>query len=121
MSKPSVKPTLTQNPWTTYRRLLDYAFRYRGRLILGLLCGVVYGAANGGLMWVLKGGFEQVFDVTDAPLRQVVLFMLLLPAIGLLRGLAEYGSKYYVQWVGNRVVMDLRDAMFAHLNRLSLG
>ena len=121
MSKPSVKPTLTQNPWTTYRRLLDYAFRYRGRLILGLLCGVVYGAANGGLMWVLKGGFEKVFDVTDAPLRQVVLFMLLLPAIGLLRGLAEYGSKYYVQWVGNRVVMDLRDAMFAHLNRLSLG
>lgn len=109
------------NPWQVYRRLVTYAFRYRGRLILGLLSGAVYGAANGGFMWVLKGGFNKVFDVTEIPLRDLILFMMLIPAVGLIRGLAEYGSKYFIQWVGNRVVMDLRDAMFAHINRLSLG
>ena len=115
------KAGIEDNAWRTYRRLLGYAFRYRGHLIVGLLCGLAYGGANGGLMWVLKGGLNKVFDVTNIPLGQAVAFMLLLPVIGLVRGLAEYGSKYYIQWVGNRVVMDLRDAMFAHLNRLSLG
>jgi ATP-binding cassette, subfamily B, bacterial MsbA len=121
MSKPEPKVQSAINPWNTYRRLLQYAFRYRGRLLLGLACGILFGAANGGFMWVLKGGFSKVFDVTDAPLRDIMFFMLLIPVVGLVRGIAEYGSKYYIQWVGNRVVLDLRDAMFAHLNRLSLG
>jgi len=110
-----------KNPWVTYRRLLSYAFRYRGRLILGLLCGLLYGAANGAFMWVLKGGFNTVFSITDAPMREIVLVMLFIPLVGLIRGASEYVSKYYIQWVGNRVVMDLRDAIFAHINRLSLG
>ena len=109
------------NAWQIYRRLLGYAFRYRGRLLLGLLAGLVYGAANGGLMWVLKGGFDTVFDINKLPLRDVLVFVMLIPVVGLIRGVSEYASKYYVQWVGNRVVLDLRDAMFAHLNRLSLG
>ncbi|HMO51695.1 MAG TPA: ABC transporter transmembrane domain-containing protein [Kiritimatiellia bacterium] len=109
------------NAWVAYRRLLGYAFRYRGRLALGLLFGLLYGAANGGLMWVLKGGFDSVFDLREISLRETLFFVLLLPVVGLIRGIAEYGSKYLVQWVGNRVVLDLRDAMFAHLNRLSLG
>jgi subfamily B ATP-binding cassette protein MsbA len=50
-----------------------------------------------------------------------LFFVFLLPLLGFARGLAEYCCNYFVQWVGNRVVMDLRDAMFAHLNRLSLG
>lgn len=120
MAQPENKQDRT-NAWLVYKRLLGYAFRYRGRLIIGLLCGVVYGAANGALMWVLKGGFDTVFDINKMPLRDVLLFVILLPLVGLVRGLSEYGSKYYVQWVGNRVVLDLRDAMFAHLNRLSLG
>ncbi len=109
------------NAWTIYRRLLAYALRYKGRLLFGLLCGVVYGAANGGLMWVLKGGFDAVFDLEQIELHQLLVAVFLLPVVGLVRGLSEYGSKYLVQWVGNRVVMDLRDALFAHLNRLSLG
>lgn len=114
-------PPPKTNAWQIYRRLLGYAFRYRGRLLLGLVAGLMYGAANGGLMWVLKGGFDTVFDIEKMPLRDVLVFVMLIPVVGLIRGLSEYVSKYQVQWVGNRVVLDLRDAMFAHLNRLSLG
>jgi subfamily B ATP-binding cassette protein MsbA len=121
MSRKPPPPTLTKPAWETYRRLLGYAFRYRSRLVLGLLSGVLFGASNALIMWVMKGGLDRVFNVIEAPTRDVILFLLLFPLLGLLRGLTEYASKYYVQWVGNRVVMDLRDAMFAHLNRLSLG
>jgi len=111
-----------QNAWAVYRRLLGYALRYRARVLSGLLCGVVYGASNGGLLWALKDGFEKVFDVErQMPLKETLIFIMLLPLVGLIRGVSEYGSKYLIQWVGSRVVMDLRDGMFAHLNKLSLG
>ena len=38
-----------------------------------------------------------------------------------LNSLAVFASLYYLQWVGQRVVMDLRVKLFAHLQRLSLG
>lgn len=118
-NEPSNKPSA--NPWVIYRRLLSYAFRYRGRLVIGLLAGLAYGSANGAFMWVLKGGFNTVFDLKQTSMREALVFMLLIPLVGLARGVTEYISKYQIQWVGHRVVLDLRDAMFAHLNRLSLG
>ncbi len=121
MSNEEYISKVSPNAWHIYRRLLQYAFRYRGRLIFGLLCGGIYGAANGGMMWVLKGGFEQVFDVAEATAGQLMMFLILLPTVAFFRGIAEYASKYYIQWVGNRVVLDLRDNLFAHLNRLSVG
>lgn len=44
-----------------------------------------------------------------------------LMVIIVLNSLAYFASIYYLQWVGQRVVMDLRVKLFAHLQRLSLG
>jgi subfamily B ATP-binding cassette protein MsbA len=42
------------------------------------------------------------------------------PLLALLRGLGDFGSKYFIKWVGNRVIMDLRNLMFGHLLDLSI-
>ena len=46
---------------------------------------------------------------------------MMLPLVGLLRGGADYMAKYQIRWVGSRVVMELRNAIFAKLNALSLS
>lgn len=52
----------------------------------------------------------------------LILFTaLMLPLVGIIRGVADYMSKYQIRWVGSRVVMDLRNALFAKLNALSLS
>ena len=111
------------NAWQVYRRLLGYAFCYRRRLGLGLLFGILYSAANGGLLWMLQPGIDTAFgiEIDRSQIQQTLFFVFLLPVLGFARGLAEYCCNYFVQWVGNRVVLDLRDSMFAHLNRLSLA
>ena len=38
----------------------------------------------------------------------------------LLLGIGNYLSTYFVEWVGNRVVMDLRTELFAHIHQLPL-
>ena len=38
-----------------------------------------------------------------------------------LRGIGQFFNAYLLQWVGNRVVMDMRVATFSHLQDLSVG
>jgi ABC-type multidrug transport system fused ATPase/permease subunit len=37
-----------------------------------------------------------------------------------IRGPIEYYRQYFAQWVGNKILYDIRDRMFAHLQKLSL-
>ncbi|OGA26685.1 MAG: lipid A export permease/ATP-binding protein MsbA, partial [Betaproteobacteria bacterium RIFCSPLOWO2_02_FULL_68_150] len=63
---------------------------------------------------LLDGGFGQ----GSAPALQPQWFAAALLGIFLARGLLSFASSYFMAWVGNRVILDLRAAMFARLLRL---
>ncbi len=109
---------IIKDSWSVYRRLLRYVRPYWKRLTLGFVLGGCYAGANAGLVWLVRGGFAQVFDPRQAAPGAFLLFALLFPLAGLLRGVFDFGSKYLIKWVGNRVIVDLRDALFAHLTIL---
>lgn len=48
-----------------YRRLIGYLKPYRKRFVLGILLGVMAGAANGGLVWVTRHVGNQVLSQSD--------------------------------------------------------
>jgi len=50
----------------------------------------------------------------------MVLTLLALPVFVLIRALSAYANHYCMRWVGARVVRDLRDELFGHLQRQSL-
>lgn len=52
--------------------------------------------------------------------RGLVVILLIAPIIIILRSLAMYMNKYFIRWVGARVVMDLRDQLFRRLQMQSL-
>lgn len=118
MTTPKTEKGL-KTDWTTYWRLLQYTRVYKGRLALGILFGGVYAAANGGFLWFIKEGFPKFYD-RNLPLSAVLLVAALLPLVGFVRSAADFVSRYSIRWVGSRVVMDLRNAVFAKLNELSL-
>lgn len=51
----------------------------------------------------------------------LVAVILAIPAVMLLRGTFAYLNAYLMHWCGFRAVADLRAALFAHLQNLSLG
>jgi len=113
-------PTKTaRTDWATYGRLLRYTTEYRGRLVLGILFGAIYAAANGGFLWFINKGFPAFYD-PEISIGKVLLVAALLPVVGLVRSISDYISRYSIRWVGSRVVMDLRNAVFGRLNELSL-
>ena len=106
--------------YATYLRLVHFARPYVGRIGLGVLFGVIYGAANGGFLWFINKELPKFYK-TDMPLAVILLVAAGLPVIGVVRGIADYISRYQIRWVGSRVVMDLRNAVFRRLNELSLS
>jgi len=107
---------------STYLRLIRYARPYLPRLIAGALCGILFAGSTVGLLPVLQEMLGRFFD-TDVPLTLRVTLLIggILIMMVVIRGIGQYANSYLIQWVGNRVVKDLRVETFRHLQDLSLG
>jgi len=106
--------------WAKYKRLLGYTRPYWGRLALGVLFGAIFAGSNTGFLAFIYKGIPKYFDATT-PRAIVIATALILPIVAVVRGLSDYFTKYYIRWVGSRVVMDLRNSIFRKLNELSLS
>ncbi len=106
------------NQLATYWRLISYARPYLSRLIIGIACGILFGGSTIGMLVAVRDVFRDVF--TNAPFPQVLLVAAFLPLCAVGRGVGQFFSIYFTEWVGNRVVMDLRLMAFEHLQNLSL-
>jgi subfamily B ATP-binding cassette protein MsbA len=100
-----------------YKRLLAYVRPYSRAFALAVL-GMVAAAATEPLFPalmkpLLDGGFGAGKTLPLAPAG----FAAILVGIFALRGLLTFSSSYFLAWVSNRVVLDLRAAMFARLVR----
>lgn len=103
----------------TYTRLLRYIKPYIKRLMLGILCMVIAAGAYVLVPWILKNIVDKVLldkDFTTLNIIGVVILLLFL-----LRGFAVYGQNYSMAYVGQKVVIDIREAIYRHLQKLSLS
>jgi len=93
------------------QRLFAYARPYRGRMYWALVGMLVYGIGSAGLPLLIKITFDNVLpkqqDLLFTAWAVVVLF--------LLKGVGSYVSSYLMADVGQRTVMDVRNALFRHI------
>ena len=99
------------------RALSRFLQPYRGRFWLAML--VLLLAASAAL--VLPLAVRQVIDAGFSPQAAASIdrYFLLLFAIALLLGLFTALRFYLVSWLGERVVADIRSAVYAHIIRMS--
>ena len=107
--------------WSTYKRLIRYAKPYTWRLVVGGLCGVIFAGSTIGFLPAGRETFKAIFSFGTANASHTLLLACLLPILAVIRGVGAYLSAYLIQWVGNRVVMDLRLEAYTHLQDLSVA
>ncbi len=103
---------------------LKFLKAVRKPLIGAILCGLVYGIANGaGLPLMAKEIFPRIFGQQAEMLEtwEIALVALWLPAVFLIRGIAGYFNAYLIQYSGVRVLEALRVEYFDKLQRLPLA
>ncbi|MCR4304144.1 MAG: lipid A export permease/ATP-binding protein MsbA [Gallionella sp.] len=96
-----------------YSRLLGYVKPYWRIFALSILGMVVTAATEPLLPALLKPMLDGTFvNKDDTVIRWTPVFILV---IFFVRGVAGFAGTYAIGWVGNKVVMDLRDQMFRKL------
>jgi ATP-binding cassette, subfamily B, bacterial MsbA len=102
---------------STLRRLFGYAMPYRGRMAWAFCGMVLYAVGSAGLAWLIKPIFDKVL-----PNQQQVSFVVWgIIIANLLKGIGSYVSSYLMADVGQRVVMDVRNALYRHILGQSAG
>ena len=119
-----------------YRRVYQYVKPHRWRFILGLVFGIAFAAVNSLLPLVVAQVSTFIFHgtvpnpksllthremLTAGPrINSIALVCLAIPLVMTARGLLAYGNAYFMNWVSNRVVLDIRNDLFAKMIRHSM-
>jgi ATP-binding cassette, subfamily B, bacterial len=99
------------------RDLAPFLLPYRGMLIAALMALLLAAAATLSLPVAVRFMIDQGFSAENA--AQVDRYFLALFGIASLLALATALRYYFVSWLGERVVADVREAVFRHILQLS--
>ncbi|MBX2809046.1 MAG: lipid A export permease/ATP-binding protein MsbA [Cellvibrionaceae bacterium] len=102
-----------------YYRLLHYIFPYK-KAIVATIAALVCMAAMEPLLASL---FQRLVDdslIAKDP-QAFVKIPLMLAAVFIIKGVAEYFSKVSSRWIAEKAILEIRAAMFAKLHRLPLS
>lgn len=103
----------------TYLRVLVYVRPYIPRLAAALLCIVLAAGGNLAVPWIIKDVIDEVLTNKDMVMLNIIAVGILI--IFFLRGIFFFGQTYLMSYVGQRVIIDIREAVYRHLQRLSLS
>ena len=102
-----------------YVRLLGYIKPYIGRLIEAIICIIIAAGANLYLPWIIKDMIDKVLAEKDMQMLNVISIGIVVTFF--IRGIFYYGQSYLVSFVGQRVIIDVRDVLFKKFQRLPLS
>jgi subfamily B ATP-binding cassette protein MsbA len=102
-----------------YRRLLQYAKPYWGRIVVAMVLALAISGLEGATAWLVKPLLDDVFLRKDLFMLRILPFAFI--AVFFLKESARFGQSYLMAQVGQRVVMRLREEVYEHLQGMSLS
>ena len=102
-----------------YKRLLSYIRPYLKRLGLAIICIVMAAAANLYVPWIIKDMIDQV--LADKNMELLNLIAIGIVVVFFLRGIFYFGQSYLVAYIGQRVIIDVREVMFRKFQRMPMA
>ena len=105
---------------TIYRRLFPFLRPYLWpHFIVALVCMLLFSATNGVLPFLVEHIFDDIFAQKNLESLQSLPWMIV--GTFVLRGFVNFGHAYLIEYVGQRIIEDLRNALNSHLQSLSLS
>lgn len=101
-----------------WRRMVAYLSPYKLRLFLAII-GLIFSA---GLSLVFPAVIQNVVDsvFTDADLQLLDTITIVLLLVFVFRSLATFVQNYNLNYVGEKIVVDIRKQLYEHLQSLSV-
>ncbi len=116
-----------------YFRLLNYIKPYTGRLILSVFFMLMFAVLTGALAYLIGPAIKLLFTGTEKPINIVPFDLFTLPAdtvayviplaivfVSIFKGIASFANAYYMGFIGQRIIADLRKELFSHILKLPI-
>jgi len=101
------------------KRLLVYLKPYRIRFVEALLCMIVVAAVKSGRVYLLKPGLDKLIESKDTNL--LIIFSAALIVLTVVHAVFSYIQNYLLAYIGQKVIIDVRNETYAHMQKLSLA
>ena len=102
-----------------YRRLLELIKPYLTKVILAMICMVFVSLLTAAQAYLVQPALDDVFLKKDE--KMLFLLPIAIILLFLLKGAFDYGQAYLMNFVGLRIVADMREKLYNHLQSLSLS
>lgn len=102
-----------------YRRLLQYMRPYLKELILAVICIVIAAGCNLYLPWIIKDMIDKVLTNKDMIMLNMICIGIVV--VFLVRGVFFFGQSYLVSYIGQKVIIDVREVMFRKFQRMPMA
>ena len=99
------------------RALVPFITRYPGRVLAAFLALLTATAATLAMPVAVRFMIDNGFSTEDA--ASIDRYFIAMLVVAIVLGLASATRFYFVTWIGERVTADLRNAVYAHITRLS--
>ncbi|MCX7816207.1 MAG: lipid A export permease/ATP-binding protein MsbA [Syntrophales bacterium] len=103
----------------TFKRLLKLARPHLPKFLLALLCMLVVGVSTSSLAFLVKPALDDIFFKKD--LKALVWIPIIVVGIYLIKGLCSYGQVVIMNYIGLRIVADLRRELYRKIQNQSLS
>jgi subfamily B ATP-binding cassette protein MsbA len=90
-----------------------------GRLVIAGICMIGIAILTSALAYLVKPAMDEIFLQKDA--AKLILIPLGMALVYVLKGICDFGQYYLMSFVGQSVIRDLREQMFAKLEDMSVG
>ncbi|RWR11222.1 ABC transporter ATP-binding protein [Siminovitchia fortis] len=106
------------------KRYLAFVKPYRWRIIGTLLIGIIKFAIPLLIPFLMKYVIDDIISVSnmsaDEKTRKLFVTMIIMLVIfAVIRPPIEYYRQYFAQWTASKILYDIRDRLFTHIQKLS--
>jgi len=102
-----------------YRRLFPFLRPYLfPAFTTAIVCMLLFSATNGVLPFIVQHVFDDIFARKNLDALRLLPWVIV--GTFLFRAVVNFGHGYLIEYVGQRIVADLRNALNAHLQSMSL-
>jgi len=101
-----------------YRRLLSFVWPYRYRFSFAVVMNLGFAATTTAIAYLIDPLVDNLIAFKD--LGQLKFLTIAVVIVSVFRGMSNFLGTYNMRFVGLRVIKDIRDKLYSHIQRLSL-
>src|SRR3972149_4171068 len=96
-----------------YQRILKYVKPYWIRILIASICAIGVSGTTAAAAWLVQPALDKIFIQRNVQLLLMIPFVILI--IYFIQGICNSYQSYLMRYVGNRVIMDMRNNLYSHI------